>query len=252
MAGWNHRMGQQPMKLLDVLQGHPTEPGREIVEALPEKAAGFMDTLRDQYEDLRKNFMLDKERLMRTTSDPATVPWLGPALSVGIPTSFVKGRDEADAVANDIKKKELDVQVAKAKQEFEEALSAEMTGGKQASTAGEFLDGMAQLHIKEAFMEEGDAAKLLNYYLAAAGLLGKGGDLLGYNIMSRADPRRIEAKALESAVRERMRENPTPIYVLPQAQRGAVQAEPLNMEASPSGQEPTDVLPDKSPGEIEP
>ena len=61
----------------------------------------------------------------------------------------------------------------------------------------------------------------------AAALLGKGSDAVAYNLMKKYDPRRIESSAMESAIRERMRNYPTPILM-----------------------EPAAALPDKSPGEV--
>lgn len=227
--GRRHRLSQQSgMKSLDVLQGLPEEPGREYVAQLGlPKQGSWSDYLRDKYEDLRKEFLLGKERLTTTTSDPSTLPWFAPAMATNLPSSFMRGYQDADSNVVAKKKKELDAQLDGAKAQFEQALAEEMQTGRKIGSAGELIDGLATAHCKKAVFEEGDANKYLGYYLAAAALLGKGSDVVAYNLMKKYDPRRIEGKAMESAIRERMRNYPTPILM-----------------------EPAAALPDKSPGEV--
>jgi len=225
--GRRHRLSQQSgIKSLDVLQGLPEAPGREYVAQLEApKEAGWSDYLRDKYEDLRKEVLLGKEHMTAATEDPSTLPWFAPAMATGVPAAFMRGYQEADKGVTDTKKKELDAQLADAKAQFEKALADEMQAGRKIGSAGELIDAFAVAHCKRALFEEGDANRYLGYYLAAAALLGKGSDVVAHNLMQKYDPRRVEGKAMESAIRERMRTYPTPIL----------------LEHS---------LPDKSPGEV--
>lgn len=224
----------------DVMQGSGAEPGREIVVPLSKAGssalAGFGQALRDYAEDAYKNVQLEKARGMAPTEDPASLPWFYAAQVKALPKAFMAGYQDAEKGLMSGKAQQVEAQLAQAKAEFENALHAER-GQRKISSCGEFLDGLADMYEKQAgVLEEGDLSKLLGYYLAAATAIHGGADAITYNWLAKRDPRRLQAKALESAIKRRARETPQPVVVLPEQEQSAT---------SPTDESLSEVIPNK-------
>lgn len=224
----------------DALQGSGgTTPGREIVVPLSKGAssalAGFGQSIRDYGEDLYKDLQLEKARGMAPTDDPASLPWFYAAQVKALPRAFMSGYQDAEKSLTGSKLQKVDAQLAAAKAQFEAALHAERGQNKIGSFNG-FLDSLAEFQEKQAdVMGEGDLSKILGYYLAAATALHEGADTVSYNWLAKRDPRRLQAKALESAVKRRARENPQPVIVTPEAEQNSTStASEALLDALPS------------------
>jgi len=200
-------------------------PGREISLALPEKKAGALDALtrplRETAEDLKMHASQrideEKERLTRTTSDPGTLPWYYPMMALTAPNAFAEGfrKAEKDIDAEELAR--INERLVKAKAEFEKALEEEYSqsgslkvSSARAQSAGEMIDGLAQMHVKCA---EGELNQILGTYLALAALLGQGAHMTAKEWAEKRDPKRQKLKLVREAVRQRMRSYMPPIRV---------------------------------------
>jgi hypothetical protein len=213
-----------------------TMPGREVAISLPEpkaaaaswfepkllsKEAGIFDFLTDpvlnKVEEMKARAAkkLDELRLsgMRTTTSPGTLPWFYPAAALTVPQQFSAGYGAADKALDEERKRRLNEEIEEARQDFERALSEEY-GAKRASTAGELIDGLAQLHVKEA---QGEINQALGAYLALAALLGTGTHEFARRWTEKRDPKRQEYKALREAVLRRMQARPPQVQISPPA-----------------------------------
>ena len=130
-------------------------------------------------------------------------------MAIATRKAFTQGYRDADSGMDKEKLDSLNIQVEDAKNQFESALSSEL-GSRKAASAGEFIDGLADIYVKTA---EGELSTGLGYYLALAALLGEGASQVGYNWMSARDPRRQRMKELEQAILARSKRNPSPILM---------------------------------------
>lgn len=204
----------------DVLQGVGEAPGREIVIPLKKHSSsavgGMMESVRDRLEQAYRDLQLEKARGMAATSDPASLPWFYPAQVKALPKAFMSGYKSVEDELGAKKMQEVDAQLADAKAQFESALAGERGVRKVGSFEG-FLDLVSSEHEKRSsVLDEGDLSKLLGYYLAAASAMHTGADTMAYNWMAKRDPRRLQAKALEAAIKRRARETPQPVLVTPE------------------------------------
>jgi hypothetical protein len=125
-------------------------------------------------------------------------------------------------------------------------MNSEMTAGSgKMASAGQFIDGLAKGLLKQGFLDSGDLNRALGYYLSGASVLGQLASEGGYKWMEARDPRKLKAEALERAIRDRMRMQPSPIFVTPRGN--------IDTEGNEPAQAPTDdqIIADKSPGEVE-
>jgi len=132
----------------------------------------------------------------------------------------------------------------------------EATPGGAVKESAVFLDALAEVHVKAA---AGGLNQLLGVYLAAAGLLGTGGYVVGGKFVEKHDPRFQKMKIMLEAARQRLRSKPIPVLVstgekekgttareeLAEARRPAVVTKPEESELSegeaPVGEEPPKV-----------
>jgi hypothetical protein len=213
----------------------PGIPGREVLirmpmpaaKALPEKTAGFLDwTLgpllrpaRQAVEDAK----LEAQRvgseelsdLTRITSEPSTLPWYLPTAALTAPQAFTAGHRQADKELDTRTNTEMDAQIAEARKQFEDALRAEYSEGRQMKIAsvGELLDILAKQHVKVADGELGQATGL---YLALASLLGGVSHMAVKDWWEKRDPQQQRLGAMREAIKKRIRGSPPPVLVAPE------------------------------------
>lgn len=187
-----------------------------------EKKAGIFGAMAapigETLEDIKLRAMqaLDeqKSKLTRTTSDPSTLPWYYPSLAGSVPKEFMSGFSEAERLADEKRLKEITGKMESARSDFEQALADEYRtsrAGVKAASAGEFLDGLAQAHVKSA---EGELNQALGAYLAMATLLGQTAHASTYEWVAKRDKNRQTLKAFREAVKQRMRAQPPPVQVI--------------------------------------
>ena len=155
-----------------------------------------------------------KSKLTRTTSDPSTLPWYYASLAGSVPKEFMAGFSEAERLGDEKRLKEITDKMESARADFERALSEEYRtsrAGVKAASAGEFLDGLAQVHVKSA---EGELNQALGAYLALATLLGQTAHSSTYEWVSKRDKSRQTLSAFREAIKQRMRAQPSPVQVI--------------------------------------
>jgi hypothetical protein len=231
MRSSQHARGVQPL----LEDPTPGIPGREVLirmpmpaaKELPEKMAGFLDwTLgpllrpaRQAVEDakLEAQRMGSEELsdLTRVTSEPSTLPWYYPTAVLTAPQAFMAGHRQADKELDTRTNAKMDAQIMEARKQFEEALRAEYSEGRQmkVATAGELLDGLARIHTKSADGELGQAAGL---YLAVASLLGGVSHMAVKDWWEKRDPQQQRLSAMREAIKKRIRGSPPPVLVAPE------------------------------------
>lgn len=231
--GYNFRMQRHldsPKETTQLLpEGDPGIPGKDMTISLPKmaewleprllskEAIGPMRAWMQNKEVETKAKLRDKKRrAFAHTTDPMTQPLFAPAAAITIPEAFRKGFTQADADAAVARREVLSVELAKAKEEFEQALTEEYRGRKAAS-AGEMVDGLAvgMLELEKQGLEEeqGLGMKALNTYLAMAALLGYGTHRAAESFVSKREPGRQKQKLYRMALRQRMHDKGVPVLV---------------------------------------
>ncbi len=230
---------QRPRKTIDQFlpAGEPTGAmGREKLVTIPatEKTADWLeprlfskqalisfltDPIKNKFEesalDLHKLMDDKRERALRVTGDPATLPTFLPAAAMTVPQSFMEGYRDADKTQKTRLDDEMNQRLEKAKLEFETALKDEYAASShKAASAGEFIDGLAQWWNQDLTKSaDGELNKVLGMYLAAAGLLGVGSHAAVKSLWEQRDPRYQKYKAMQDLVKQRQRQSTLPVYV---------------------------------------
>jgi hypothetical protein len=228
--GYAMRMKQQA-KGTQKLLADPTAgvPGREVLvdlpaselASLPPKAAGFLSDLvtkpvvefgEDAWQTLRDYVDKRKDKLMRVTDDPTTLPWFIPGVTSTLRRSTMQGYQDADSVRRKAEDEAASAKMEAAKREFESALRAEYDLAKRqkAASAGELIDGLGQLIVKAA---DGELNQILGAYLALGELAQAGTHNVVEDWMKKRDPQQQYAAAMKELLKRRMRENPPPIQI---------------------------------------
>lgn len=211
----------------------PGIPGRDIEINLPAKTGSFIEpillskeallgaltdplwaALQDKYVNAKSKIDRKTRHAMRTTDDPMTVPGFGLKAGVGVPDSFVGGFKQLEHDVKGQQASQTQSELADAKREFEEALNAESTHQATASdTPGQVIDRIVtELAEKRA---DGEAARLLNMYMAPAGALGFGAHHAVKGMVESRDPNRQKMKLTRRAIRQRMYDQGVPVLVDP-------------------------------------
>lgn len=146
----------------------------------------------------------------RPTSDPGTLVSYYPRMAVAAPSSFHEGYTQAESDADVLQAEQIDKELAKARKEYDQALSDEYAGRHTAKTAGELIDGLAQHHVK---CGEGELNQVMGTYLALASLLGYGSHVASREWVRSRDPRQQEFKAVKEELRKKRMRQPSPILV---------------------------------------
>lgn len=221
MFRYLRRKEEERNNLLNETQG---VPGREIAISMPKKANiadAVLNPLQETAEDVRmrisRNIGEQKERFARTTSDPKTLPWYYPTMTLTAPNAFASGLQGAEEDLDAEELARVNERLTKAKTEFEQALASEYgtathtkAGSARAASAGEIIDGLAKVHVKSA---EGELNQALGAYLSLAALLGQGAHMTAKEWAEKRDPNRQKIKLLREAIRQRMRTYMPPIRV---------------------------------------
>jgi hypothetical protein len=207
-------------------------PGREIAVSLPatQKKAllgaldltgipGLMSRMTDRamIETARK---LDemKTRATQVTEHPTTLPWFLPAAAMSVPASYSKGFKDVDEAIEAQTMARLDEQIEAARKDFEQSLQDEYAASRakisssDPGTPGEFIDGLAHLHVKSA---QGELNQLLGAYLALAALAGGATHKTVREWVESRDPQRQRFNALQQAIKRRMIRQPPPVQIAP-------------------------------------
>jgi len=193
----------------------------EMEKGLEEKKAGILSMLSspigETMEDLKLHTMqkLDRQRasLMRTTSDPSTLPWYYSGMVSAAPKTFMSGYSDAEKEADKRRLEEITGKMESAQADFEKALADEYRqsrGGIKTASCGAFIDGLAQVHVKAA---EGELNQALGAYLAVASLLGQTAHSSAYDWVSKRDPARQKLDAFREAIKQRMRMQIAPVQI---------------------------------------
>ena len=185
-----------------------------------EALIGFLtDPIKNKFEesalDLHKLMDDKRERAMRVTGDPATLPSFYPSAALAIPKSFMEGYRDADTMQGERIENDMNQRLEKARHEFETALSDEYAASRhKVSSAGEFIDGLAQWWNGDLEKSaDGEANKALGVYLAAASLLGVGSHAAAKSLWEQRDPRYQKYKAMQDLMKQRQRHSTLPVYV---------------------------------------
>lgn len=224
-------------QLLPREQPAPGVPGREVVIDLPSTKRGWYeprlrskkaaekkallgaitDPIGEKLEDTRMDLAraadLKKRKLTRVTGHPGTLPTFYPSLALSVPSSYVKGYEQADVDVDTRLRGGAKSRMLAARKTFEEALKAEYSESKIAESSGELIDGLADRHVKRA---EGEFNQLLGMYLAMAALLGQGSHVATKKFVEQRDPRYQKFEAVREAIQARMRAAPPPVLVAPE------------------------------------
>jgi len=165
------------------------------------------------------------------TADPTTLPGYGAQASGAVASGFQEGVGHAtEDMKKDIHGK-LDTELAQAKTEFEAAMASETAGAKEAGELGRLLDKAAA--EKSA---EGELNKLLNLYLAAAGLVGAAGHAAGRSAVAGRLPEYARAKAIKDLARQRTQE--APVLIAPQKELALDEPDAGEEEPEPAVTQP--------------
>jgi len=211
--------------------GDPGVPGREIVIDLPStkkgwydprlasKEAGLLSAITDPIGEQVEETSLDLQRAAdekmrqatRVTASPHTLPWFYPAAALTVPKAFSQGYQTAEQEVDARETHDLNRRLQKAKKEFEQALEDEYAESRKAASAGELVDGLAQLHVKAA--EDYNLNTALGVYLALASLAGTGAHNVSKSWAEKRDPRYQRLEALQQAMQKRMRAKPPRVVV---------------------------------------
>lgn len=176
----------------------------------------FVNPLMEFGQDVKLRAMekLDemKADATRTTSDPSTLPWYYPALVSNLPKNFMSGFSQAEKEQDTARLDQVTQEMTQAQKEFDQALQDEYSAAKglKTASAGEFLDGLAQVFVKSA---DGELNQILGAYLAAASLMGQATHSVGYDWAAKRDPKRQELEAYQDAARQRLRAYPIPLQI---------------------------------------
>lgn len=194
---------------------------KNMEKKLEEKKAGivsmFTSPIGETLEDLKLRTLqkLDRQRtsLMRTTSDPSTLPWYYSGMVSQAPKTFMSGYSDAEKAADKLRLEAVTKKMEEAQADFEKALSDEYRqsrGGIKTASCGEFIDGLARVHVKAA---EGELNQALGVYLALASLLGQAAHSSAYDWVAKRDPARQKLDAFREAIKQRMRTQIAPVQV---------------------------------------
>jgi hypothetical protein len=221
-TGHSLRAILQDQNLNEALESKPKlRSQREISINFPQyKQAGLLDIItnpishagEDMYLDLKRKADEKLTRGRTPTTDPSTLPWYLPAITLSAPQSFAKGYHAADLEEDTKMHEALDAQLEEAKKQFDTALATEYheSNIRKSSSAGELIDELAQDHVKSA---EGEINQALGGYLSLASLLGLGSYNLTKKWTETNDPRVQRFKALQEIIGQRMRSSPLPVLV---------------------------------------
>jgi len=204
-------------------------------ESGQQKTAGpITDPLRHGTQDLVADLMRylaeKKEEATRVTTDPSTHPAYYSSLAIGVPKAFTTGYQTAGKEIQEDTRKKVDTELDHAKKEFEQALSGAYDQNKLEGAAEQkvaaFIDGIAQMHVKEA---DGELNQLTNVYMGLATLLGSGAFHVGHNWAEKNDKSLQELKAMREYLRRRAYVHPPVILAEPEG-ASEVKAEPAPVE----------------------
>jgi hypothetical protein len=162
--------------------------------------------------ELKRMADAKKEKLTRVTSDPKTLPFYYPALAISTPKAFMEGYQTAETDNAKKMREEMDKKLQEAKTEFEQAMQEEYSDKQKAASAGQLIDGLALVHVKEA---EGELNTAMGMYLALASLLGMGAHNVGKSWVEKRDPRYQKMKAVKEMVMRRSYLQPPSVLVAP-------------------------------------
>jgi hypothetical protein len=146
----------------------------------------------------------------RVTTDPSTLVSYYPSMAMSAPRAFHQGYTKAEEDADKVRFAALEKQLAKARKEYERALSEEYAARGTAKTAGELIDGIAQHHVK---CGDGELNQVAGAYLALASLLGYGAHEASRAWVSSRDPRQQKFEAVKEELRRKRMRQPSPILV---------------------------------------
>jgi hypothetical protein len=146
----------------------------------------------------------------RVTTDPGTLVSYYPRMALSVPASFHEGYTKAEKDVDASRLKVMEEALAKARKEYEQALSAEYSARSTAKTAGELIDGLAQHHVKHG---AGELNQIAGAYLALASLLGYGSHEASRAWVHSRDPRQQKFEAVKEELRRKRMRQPSPILV---------------------------------------
>lgn len=220
------------MGLAGLVQSNVSQPVQSVPQAMTIDIPVDDEERKQKPRSYGRKFSADASFLKGDlASSLGNIPWYYPAMFGGGVLGAAAGYHGADKLMDWRRKKDVELELAKAKAEYEAAL-ASATGHKRAenSELGTNLDTIYDAWEKVSGVLSdigGHAVGGYGVYSAATGLAGA---IAAYNWAKKRQRRRVLEQAQKARMRRRSSEQPTPLMALPRYE----QETPESMKPAPS------------------